>query len=163
MFSNLRVFFEKSTNIFSKIVVWVWQTENRDKWVKWPVCPVWKNNCKLLRFFLSLSFDLIRESASTAIDSILGNYTKAYNFSVFRLIKPYHVASPQNIMFTACFGEGEIGPQWNSYWPVNNRMGTLRMRANREVAKFILLNCFIKPLRRSIYLVFGFKDHSNNQ
>ena len=32
-------------------------------------------------------------------------------------------------------------------------MGTMRMRVNREVPKFILLNFFIKHSRRSIYLV----------
>ena len=36
-----------------------------------------------------------------------------------------------------CFGEEATGPQWNIYWPVNNRMGAMRMRVNHEVPKFI--------------------------
>jgi hypothetical protein len=33
-------------------------------------------------------------------------------------------AGPQNVMFTACSGEGPTGQQWNNHWPVNNKTGS---------------------------------------
>jgi hypothetical protein len=60
-----------------------------------------------------------------------------FNFSACRLVKTVSRAGPQNVVFTACFAEEATGQQWNIYWPVNNRMGAMRMRVNHEVPKFI--------------------------
>jgi hypothetical protein len=66
-------------------------------------------------------------------------------------------AGPQNVMFTACFAEVATGPQWNIYWPVNNKMGAMRMRVNHEVPKFIF-KLFIKLNIYGTHLSsFGFK------
>jgi hypothetical protein len=82
-----------------------------------------------------------------------------FNFSVYRLVETVSRAGPQNVMFTAGFGEEATGQQWNIYWPVNNRMGAIRMRVQLWSSKVHFLN-FLLNIYDVPFVQFGFKLRS---